>query len=86
MNSKEFFCEALDTYVQFPSRQSAIELHQACGAVWNDSETMSINARPDVEAVVRNSIEFEQWETGGRTYSGAARRIRPVIKQEHDLA
>ncbi|WP_158524959.1 hypothetical protein [Phaeobacter inhibens] len=47
---------------------------------------MSINARPDVEAVVRNSIEFEQWETGGRTYSGAARRIRPVIKQEHDLA
>ncbi|OWU84473.1 hypothetical protein ATO6_12330 [Oceanicola sp. 22II-s10i] len=85
MTNIEFFCCALDTYVQFPKREHAQELHRACGKVWSVSAQMPINARPDVEVTIGNYVEFDQWERNGRTYAGAAQRIRPVLEKEHGL-
>lgn len=60
MTNTEFFCEALDRHVRFPSNEPALELFRACGAVWNVNSTMPINARPDINAMIPSFIEFEQ--------------------------
>lgn len=83
--NQDQFCERLDYYIQFPDPNTALQLYQACGWIWNDTSEMPINARSDVSDVVNNYVEFEQWETAGRTFSGAARRIRPALKQKFSL-
>ncbi|MDM8167000.1 hypothetical protein [Roseovarius sp.] len=87
MNKKQDrFCEALDYYIQFPGPKTASELHAACGGVWNDKSQMQINARNDVGDAIGSFVEFGQWEETGRTYAGAARRIRPRLKAEFNLS
>ncbi|MEQ8899270.1 MAG: hypothetical protein RID23_19485 [Roseovarius sp.] len=86
MNEKQNrFCEALDYYIQFPNTNTARELFAACGAVWNNKSQMPINARNDVGDAICSFVEFDQWEETGRTYAGAARRIRPVLKAEFNF-
>lgn len=80
------FCEALDYYIQFGSRNCASELFRSCGEVWNDNSEMPLNARNDVSAAIVSFVEFNQWEKTGRTYAGAARRIRPVLEAEYNLS
>ena len=83
LSRTELFCEALDRYIQFGGRKLALDLYQACGAVWNETSQMPFKSRADVENAISNHIEFTQWEANGRTHSGAARRIRPVLRQEY---
>lgn len=83
LSRTEFFCEALDRYIQFGGRKLALDLYQACGSVWNETSLMPFNSRVDVENAISNHTEFAKWEANGRTYSGAARRIRHVLRQEY---
>lgn len=85
MKNTEFFCEALDRYIQFPSKESAFELCRACGAVWNEGAQVPINARSDIKDAIPSYIDFDQWEANGRTYAGAAQRILPALKEEYNL-
>ncbi|MGR3315485.1 hypothetical protein [Roseovarius indicus] len=85
MSRKEFFHEALDRHIQFDTPETALKLYQACGAVWNNKSQMPINARNDVGDAIGSFVEFNQWEETGRTYAGAARRIRPVLKAEFNF-
>lgn len=83
MNVREAFSEALERYVLFPNNLNAAqELHRFCRILWNDAATMPIGDRNDVRDAIGNWVEADQWEAKGRTYSGAARRIRPVLDVE----
>ncbi len=85
MNGKEIFCKALDTYIKSPSYESALNLSQACAAVWQESSPVPDGAHSDVRDAIPSYVEYGQWESKGRTFAGAARRIKPVLKQEYDV-
>ncbi|KAA8606031.1 hypothetical protein AL036_16425 [Salipiger aestuarii] len=86
MKNTEFFCEALDRYTEFPSRETALELYRACGAVWNESSEVPFNARQDIRDQIPSWIDCEHWEANGRTYAGAAGKIRAALKKEYDFS
>ncbi|QFS82354.1 hypothetical protein [Roseivivax sp. THAF197b] len=85
MNAREFFTSALETFVQEPTANNALELYRACGAVWNVGARLPDFYLPDVAAIVKSQADFRQWQVNGQTYAGAAHRIRPLLVEEFQL-
>ena len=81
VNAREAFCEALERYVLFPDNLNAVqELHRFCGVLWKDSGRMKLNDRCIVRDAIADWVEADDWEAKGRTYAGAAQRLRPILK------
>ena len=63
-----------------PGSESAVrDLIQLCGAVWDNTKKIPPAMWHDVREVIGSWREADDWEAVGHTFSGAARRIRPVL-------
>ena len=80
MNVREAFSEALERYVFFKGLNAAQELHRFCGLIRNDSAEMPLDDWHNVRRAIDDCSKADDWEAKGRTYAGAAQRIRPTLK------
>lgn len=80
MGAREAFMDALNSQRGFPSDHNERQLFHACGAVWNDKGEVHPDDRWTVRDLIPSWIDADEWEAKGRTYSGAARLIRPTLK------
>ncbi|PAU98971.1 hypothetical protein [Paracoccus salipaludis] len=80
ITAREAFIDALNSQRAFPSDHKEPELHRLCGAVWNDAGEMPLDERWVVRDLIPGWVDADEWELKGRTYSGAARLIRPTLK------
>jgi|GEM_PF-4852554 len=85
MTAREAFIDALNSQRDFPSDHNERELHRLSGAVWNDAWEMPPDERWTVRDLIPSALDADEWEAKGRTYSGAARLIRPTLKGAEDL-